>query len=117
MVANREHLTALHGRGAECAALAGFVEVVRHGSSAVLVIRGEPGAGKTALVDYAVALAADLRVVRAAGMESETELAYGGLHQLCRPMHACSAACPGRSMRRLRSCSARGPGQARIASW
>ncbi|TDW24350.1 helix-turn-helix transcriptional regulator [Kribbella kalugense] len=58
------------------------------GESAVLVVRGEPGIGKTALLDYAVsrASASDLRVVRAWGVESEMELAFAGLHQLCMPM-------------------------------
>jgi DNA-binding CsgD family transcriptional regulator len=60
----------------------------RTGSSAVLVVRGEPGIGKTVVLDYAVrrASASDLRVVRAAGVESELELAYAALHQLCVPL-------------------------------
>jgi len=52
----------------------------------VLVLRGEAGVGKTALLEYLIEAAADLRVVRAAGVESEMELAYAGLHQLCAPM-------------------------------
>ena len=76
----------LHGRRSECEVLGGLLEGVRGGRSAVLVLRGEAGVGKTALLDYVVASAADLRVVRAAGVESEMELAFAGLHQLCGPM-------------------------------
>ncbi len=52
----------------------------------MLVVRGEPGIGKTALLDYAAGRAAGFRVVRAWGVESEMELAFAGLHQLCVPM-------------------------------
>ncbi|HEY0694540.1 MAG TPA: ATP-binding protein, partial [Kribbella sp.] len=60
----------------------------RAGNSAVLVVRGEPGIGKTVVLDYAVrrASASDFRVVRAWGVESEMELAFAGLHQLCVPL-------------------------------
>jgi hypothetical protein len=51
-----------------------------------LVLRGEAGIGKTALLDYLVASASDLTVLRAVGVESEMELAYAGLHQLCAPL-------------------------------
>ncbi len=76
----------LRGRRSECEVLGGLLDGVRGGRSAVLVLRGEAGVGKTALLDYAVTSAADLRVVRAAGVESEMELAFAGLHQLCGPM-------------------------------
>jgi DNA-binding CsgD family transcriptional regulator/tetratricopeptide (TPR) repeat protein len=78
--------TDLRGRSAECGVLDGLLEGVRGGHSAVLVVRGEAGVGKTALLDYAVESAPDLRSVRAAGVESEMELAFAGLHQLCGPM-------------------------------
>jgi len=78
--------TDLCGRRGECGVLDGLLEGVRRGGSAVLVVRGEAGAGKTALLDYAVESAPDLRFVRAAGVEPETELAFAGLHQLCGPM-------------------------------
>ena len=78
--------TTLRGRRSERAVLDGLLEGVRGGRTGVLVLRGEAGAGKTALLDYAVASAAGLRVVRAAGVESERELAYAGLHQLCGPV-------------------------------
>src|SRR6266542_1826833 len=64
----------------------GVLDQARAGSSAVLVVRGEPGIGKTALLDYAVGRALGFRVVRAWGVESEMELAFAGLHQLCVPM-------------------------------
>jgi len=66
--------------------LAGLLKQARDGRSAVLVVRGEAGVGKTALLDYAVVQAADLRVARAVGVESEMELAFAALHQLCGPM-------------------------------
>ena len=50
------------------------------------MLRGEAGIGKTALLEYLIAAASDLTVVRAVGVESEMELAYAGLHQLCAPM-------------------------------
>src|SRR5262245_28590552 len=55
-------------------------------SSAVLVVRGEPGIGKTALLDDAVALAAGMRVLRVTGIESEMELDFAGLHALLLPL-------------------------------
>jgi DNA-binding CsgD family transcriptional regulator len=78
--------TPLAGRGAECARLDRLLADARAGQSAVLVLRGEPGIGKTALLSYADGSAAGLRVVRAAGVESEMELPFAGLHQLCGPM-------------------------------
>jgi DNA-binding CsgD family transcriptional regulator len=59
---------------------------VRAGQSRVVVLRGEPGVGKTALLDYLTEHAEGCRIARAVGVESEMELAYSGLHQLCRPM-------------------------------
>ncbi len=76
----------LCGRRSECEVLDGLLDGVRGGHSAVLVIRGEAGIGKTALLDYAVDAAPDLRAVRAGGVESEMELAFAALHQLCGPL-------------------------------
>jgi DNA-binding CsgD family transcriptional regulator len=70
----------------ERAALSGLLEAARAGRSGVLVVRGEPGVGKTALLDWAVESAAGLRVVRVAGVESEMELAFAALQQVCGPM-------------------------------
>ena len=66
--------------------LARFTEAVRVGESRVLVIRGEAGVGKTALLDHLARHAPGCQVARAAGVQSEMELAFAGLHQLCAPM-------------------------------
>jgi DNA-binding CsgD family transcriptional regulator len=66
--------------------LDGLIEAVRAGESQVIVVRGEPGVGKTALLDYLAVQASGCRVARAAGVQSEMELAFAGLHQLCAPM-------------------------------
>src|SRR5579864_5251059 len=78
--------TGLLDRHGERAVLDGVLDQARWGSSAVLVVRGEPGIGKTALLDYAAGRAVGFRVVRAWGVESEMELAFAGLHQLCLPI-------------------------------
>jgi DNA-binding CsgD family transcriptional regulator len=75
----------LHGRRGECEILDRLVAEVRAGQSRVLVLRGEPGTGKTALLDYLAQRAAGCRVVRVTGVEPEMELAFAGLHQLCAP--------------------------------
>src|SRR6201995_310694 len=76
----------LHGRRAEREALGRLLEAVRGGQSRVLVVCGEPGVGKTALLESAIASASGFRVARAVGVESEMELAFAALHQLCAPM-------------------------------
>ena len=76
----------LVGRSDECGRIAELVNAVRIHESRTLVIAGEPGVGKTALLEYAVDAAPDFTVERAAGVESETELAFAALHQLCAPM-------------------------------
>src|SRR5438067_907786 len=78
--------TSLLGRAEECARLDALVGDIRQGESRSLVLRGEAGIGKTALLEYLVESASDLALVRAAGVESEMELAYASLHQLCAPM-------------------------------
>jgi DNA-binding CsgD family transcriptional regulator/tetratricopeptide (TPR) repeat protein len=62
-----------------------FLDEVRQGTGRALVVRGEPGVGKTALLDHLVEHASGCRLARAAGVESEMELAYAGLHQLLTP--------------------------------
>lgn len=59
---------------------------LRIGQSRALVLRGEPGIGKTALLEYAAESAAEVRVARTSGVQSEIELAFAGLHQLCSSM-------------------------------
>ena len=76
----------LIGRHAETRALTDFVDDVRSGRSRVLVVRGECGLGKTALLDWVVEHAGDCQVLRAAGVEAEMELAFAGLHQLLAPI-------------------------------
>ena len=78
--------TGLLDRRGERAVVDGVLDQARAGSSAVLVVRGEPGIGKTALLGYAAGRALGFRVMRAGGVESEMELAFAGLHQLCVPM-------------------------------
>ena len=75
----------LVGRRSECEALNGLIEAVRAGQSRALVVRGEPGVGKTALLEYVVERASDWNVARAAGVQAEMELAFAGLHQLLAP--------------------------------
>ena len=72
-------------RHQEKAALDRLLRNVREGVSGALVLRGEPGIGKTALLDYAVAAAADMQVARVVGVESEMELGFAALHQLVLP--------------------------------
>jgi DNA-binding CsgD family transcriptional regulator/tetratricopeptide (TPR) repeat protein len=85
----------LLGRGSECALLDGLIRDIRRGESRSLVLRGEAGIGKTALLEYLIAAASDLMVARAVAMESEVELAYAGLHQLCGPLLSRLEALPG----------------------
>jgi len=85
----------LYGRQAECERLAKLVDGVRDGGSAVLVVHGGPGTGKTALLDFTATLDTGLRVVRVSSAESETELAFGGLHRLCGTMLDLVARLPG----------------------
>src|ERR1700757_1184604 len=76
----------LRGRRDECVVLDRLLDGARVGRSGGLVLEGEAGVGKTALLEYAIGSASDLRVLRAAGAESEMELAFAALHQLCAPM-------------------------------
>jgi hypothetical protein len=78
--------TVLRGRRRERESLDRLLDGARAGAAGALVVRGEPGVGKSALLEYVVERASGCRVVRAAGVRSETELAFAGLHQLCRPM-------------------------------
>src|SRR3982751_3822680 len=76
----------LRGRGSECALLDELVAAIRRGESQSLVLRGEAGIGKTALLEYLIASAPDATIVRAVGVQSDMELPYAALHQLCGPL-------------------------------
>lgn len=76
----------LLGRHREQEQLARLLSQARSGHSAAIVVRGDPGVGKTSILDYLTARATDFRVLRIRGAESEMELAYAGLHQLCTPL-------------------------------
>jgi DNA-binding CsgD family transcriptional regulator len=84
----------LRGRQDECDVLDRLLKEVRTGQSQVLVVRGEAGVGKSALLEYVISSAFGCRVSRAAGVEYEMELAYAGLHQLCVPMLGLSERLP-----------------------
>src|SRR3954466_3973206 len=75
-----------HDRRSERDELDRRLAAVRGGQSRVLVVSGEPGVGKTALLESAIGSAPGFRVMRAAGVESEMELAFAALQQLCAPM-------------------------------
>jgi DNA-binding CsgD family transcriptional regulator len=76
----------LQDRREERAALDALLSRARDGTSGAIVLRGQPGVGKTALLDDLLARAAGCRVIHASGVESEMELAFAGLHQLCAPL-------------------------------
>jgi hypothetical protein len=76
----------LYGRAGELGMLEQILRGARDGRSGVIVVRGEPGIGKSALLGQLVSEASGFRVVRAVGVESEMELPFAGLHQLCAPM-------------------------------
>src|ERR1700751_5683037 len=86
MHARSEPVPVLLGRQRERQALDSLMEDLRAGRGGALVVRGQGGVGKSALLEYGAGAAPDMRVVRAAGVESEMELAFAGLHQLCAPL-------------------------------
>jgi len=89
----------LTGRASERGVLDQFVAGVRAGEGRALVVRGAAGGGKAVVVDYLAGRASGCRVARAAGVQSEMEVAFAGLHQLCAPMleHAESLPVPQRA--------------------
>ena len=76
----------LRGRRRECEVLDRQLAGIRAGQSSVHVLRGEAGVGKTALLEYAAEHASGFHIARAAGVQSEMELAFAGVHQLCAPL-------------------------------
>src|SRR3954451_25053675 len=91
----------LVGRGQELASLAGLVERARHGSAGSVVLRGEPGVGKSTLLDQLVNQAGDATVLRTQGLEVESPLAFGALHRLLRPLARLRAELPAPQARAL----------------
>jgi tetratricopeptide (TPR) repeat protein len=79
-------MSALLGRALECAVLDQMVAEVRSGHGRALLIRGDPGVGKSALLDYVVARSTRCNVSRTTGVESRMELPFAGLYQVCAPM-------------------------------
>ncbi|MEB3034259.1 AAA family ATPase [[Mycobacterium] nativiensis] len=88
------HGNGLTGRDTECTQLRDLVAAAGSGRGQVLVLRGEPGIGKTALLDYLAERASGFRVIGTAGVESDMELAFAGLQQLCAPLMDCAAELP-----------------------
>lgn len=91
----------LLGRRAECAAIARLLDAVRNGLGEAMVLTGEPGAGKTHLLDFASEAAGEVTVIRLAGVESETRLAYRALRRLLLPLSAGFASLPRRQRQAL----------------
>jgi predicted ATPase len=79
----------LVGRVAECAAVDRLLDEARAGAGGALVVRGEAGIGKSALLEYARQQAAPMAVLSAAGVQAESDLAFAGLHELLRPVLSC----------------------------
>jgi hypothetical protein len=96
-VSSRAAGSVLLGRAEECATVDGVLSQARAGASGVLLVAGEPGVGKSALLEYAAesASASGFQVVSASGAESEMELAFAGLQQLCAPLLDGLAQLPG----------------------
>ncbi|MGP3937467.1 helix-turn-helix transcriptional regulator [Nonomuraea sp. KM88] len=85
----------LYGRDAELRRIQHLIEAVRAGGSAALLLTGEPGTGKTALLDHSAGRAEGVRVLRVHGVESEADLPFAALHQLLRPLLPGVRALPG----------------------
>ena len=85
-MSNQGRGRSLRGRAGECETLRGLISTVQSGSCQVLVLRGEAGVGKTALLEYLSELASGFRCVQLAGVQSDMELAFAGLQQLCAPL-------------------------------
>jgi len=103
---------ALPGRRRECDVLDRLLDAVRAGEGRPLVVRGDPGVGKTALLDYLVEHASGCRVARAVGVQPEMQLAFAGVHQLCSPMLDRLQRLPGPQQAALRAAFGLGPGSA-----
>jgi len=93
----------LTGRAAEQQRIDELLRQAVAGSSAVLVLRGDPGIGKTALVDYAASRAGSMRLLRATGIEAESELGFAGLYSLLHSLADCLTELPERQASALRA--------------
>ena len=111
--------TGLKGRRRERRVLDRLVDAVRAGESRALVVAGEPGVGKTALLDYLAVNATGCRMVRATGVQSEMDLAFAGLQQLCAPMldHLDGLPVPQRDALRTAFGVSAGPAPDRFLVW
>ena len=94
-----------------------LLEAVRGGASRALVVHGEAGVGKTALLEDLAGRASGCRVVSTAGVQSEMELAFAALHQLCAPLLDRLDAVPAPQREALTSRSGSMPGRRRTGSW
>ena len=110
-------ISALLGRAVETGALGGVLAAVRDGLSGVLVLRGEAGVGKTALLDWAAGQAGDMQVARVAGAEAEMDMGFAGLHHCLSRSWAISRGFPRRSGRPSGRRSGWWPGRRRTGSW
>jgi DNA-binding CsgD family transcriptional regulator len=99
----------LVGRQAECARIEALVARARAGQGGALIVRGEPGIGKTALLGYAAERAEGMRVLHARGVEAEAELPFSGLHELARPLLDWLGGLPEQQAAALRDALALGP--------
>ncbi|HET9244108.1 MAG TPA: AAA family ATPase [Gaiella sp.] len=99
----------LIGRESECARIDELLHRARLGRSGALVLRGEAGIGKTALLDYAAERARDATVVRALGVESEVEIEFSSLFEICRPLFAHLDELPEQQAGALRAALGLGP--------
>ena len=90
----QQQASRLLGRESECAAIDGLLGDARAGIGGALVVRGEAGIGKSALLDHARLSAAPMEVLSASGVEAESDLAFAGLHELLRPILGCLGELP-----------------------
>ena len=92
----------LYGRDSECLLLEGLLNQARRSRSATLVLRGDAGVGKSALLDHARELAGGMHVVSVHGLETEAPLAYGALHRIVRPLRGYLERLPAAQLAALR---------------
>jgi DNA-binding CsgD family transcriptional regulator len=101
----------LVGRELECGRIDALLDAARAGAGGAVVVAGEPGMGKTSLLEYGVGSARDMRVVRTRGVEAEASLPFAGLVDLLTPLGEALTALPGRQAEALASALALGPAQ------